>query len=95
MYELLPDQPLIVNLMLFMLAIFLAAGAFKKYDTIEQVLAVEPLTDQKYWVLEWADHVLDCPVFPEMLVDGPTQKIQLVLAFCIQVRELLLRVGME
>ncbi len=61
--------------MLFMLAIFLAAGAFKKYDTIEKVLAVKPLTDQKYWVLEWADHVLDRPVFLEMSANGLTRKI--------------------
>ena len=45
-----------------MLAIFLAAGAFKKYDCLEQVLAVRPPADQKYWVLEWADHHKDDPV---------------------------------
>ncbi|KAK0707790.1 hypothetical protein B0H67DRAFT_495372 [Lasiosphaeris hirsuta] len=97
LYEHVPDQPLIVNPILFMLAIFLAAGAFKKYDTIEQVLAVKPPTDQKYWVLEWADHVhaLDLPVFPEMSPDGLTQKIQSASAFCTQVRKLSLRAGME
>ncbi|KAH7025146.1 uncharacterized protein B0I36DRAFT_367030 [Microdochium trichocladiopsis] len=65
--------------------------------TIEQVLAVKPPTDQKYWVLEWADHVhaLDLPVFPEMSPDGPTQKIQSASAFCTQVRQLSLRAGME
>ena len=82
LYEFLPDQPLIVNPMLFMLSIFLAAGAFKKYDTLEQVLAVKLPKDQGYWVLEWADHVLDLPVFLEMLADGMTEKIQLASAFC-------------
>ncbi|KAK3939116.1 hypothetical protein QBC46DRAFT_365016 [Diplogelasinospora grovesii] len=70
LYEFLPDQPLFVNPILFMLAIFLAAGAFKKY-----------------WVLEWADHVLDLPVFPE--------KIQTGTSFSTQLKELSLRAGME
>ncbi|KAK0612550.1 hypothetical protein B0T17DRAFT_499912, partial [Bombardia bombarda] len=95
LYELLPGQPFIINPILFMLAIFLAVGAFKKYSIIEQVLAVKPPTDQQYWELEWADHVLDLPVFPEMSPDGPTEKIQTVSAFCTQIRDLSLRAGME
>ncbi|KAK3939345.1 hypothetical protein QBC46DRAFT_364849 [Diplogelasinospora grovesii] len=95
LYELLRDQPLIVNPVLFMLAVFLAAGAFKKYRTVEQVLAVEPPTDQSYWVLEWADRVLDLPVFPEISADGPTQKIQTGPAFSTQVKGLSQRAGME
>ncbi|KAI0534969.1 hypothetical protein GGR58DRAFT_515723 [Xylaria digitata] len=95
LYELLPGQPLIINPMLFMLAIFLAVGAFKKYSMVEQVLAVKPPTDQQYWELEWADHVLDLPVFPEMSPDGPTEKIQTASAFCTQIRDLSLRAGME
>ncbi|KAI2638877.1 hypothetical protein GGS26DRAFT_543103 [Hypomontagnella submonticulosa] len=88
LYELLPGQPLIINPMLFMLAIFLAVGAFKKYSMVEQVLAVKPPADQQYWELEWADHILDLPVFPEMSPDGPTQKIQTASAFCTQIRDL-------
>lgn len=83
-----PGQPLIINPMLFMLAIFLAVGAFKKYSMVEQVLAVKPPADQQYWELEWADHILDLPVFPEMSPDGPTQKIQTASAFCTQIRDL-------
>jgi len=61
--------------MLFMLAVLLAAGTFKRYHTVEQILALKPPADQKYWVFEWADHVLDLPFFPEVPVDGSTQKI--------------------
>ncbi|RYO74330.1 hypothetical protein DL764_010855 [Monosporascus ibericus] len=87
--------PLVANPMLFMLAIFLAAGAFKNYHTVEGVLAVKPPPDQRYWALEWADHVLDLPVFPEVSVNGPTEKIQTGTAFSSQLREVSLRAGME
>lgn len=80
-----------------MLAIFLAAGAFKKYHTLEQVLAVKPPADQRYWVLEWADRVLDLdlPVFPEVSAEGSTEKIQTATSFSTQVKGLSLRAGME
>jgi hypothetical protein len=79
--------------MLFMLAIFLAAGAFKKYHIVEQVLAVRSPVDQRYWVLEWADHVRDLPVFAEVSIDGPSEKIQTGTAFSTQLRGLSLRNG--
>lgn len=78
-----------------MLAIFLAAGAFKKYSTIQEILAIKPPTDQKYWVLDWADHILDQPVFPTVTANGPTQKIQKAGTFSTQVREVSVRAGME
>ncbi len=53
--------------MLFMLAVILAAGAVKKYKTIEQAVAVTPGEDGCQWVLEWEDSVLDFPIFPEVL----------------------------
>jgi hypothetical protein len=48
LYEILPEQPLIVNLMLFMLAIFVAIVAIKNYDTIEKILDVKPPVDQQF-----------------------------------------------
>lgn len=95
LYELLPDQPLLVNPILFILSICIAAGAFKNYQTIEEVLTVTPPLDQRYWVLEWADHVLDRPVFPEVSVNGPSEKIQTGASFSRQLKELSLRKGME
>lgn len=81
--------------MLFMLAIFVAAGALKRYHTIEQVLAVKPPADQRYWVFDWADRALDIPIFPEVTVDGPTEKIQAGTAFSKQLKDVSLRAGME
>ncbi len=42
LHERWPDRPLIVNRMIFMLAIVLAAGESKQYGTVKQVLAVKP-----------------------------------------------------
>ncbi|KAK4032828.1 hypothetical protein C8A01DRAFT_50461 [Parachaetomium inaequale] len=95
LYEFLPSQPLIVQPLVFMLAIFLARGAFKNYCTLEQVLNVKPPANRRSWVLEWADHVLDQPVFPEVSADGPTEKIQRATSFSKQVKALSLRAGME
>lgn len=81
--------------MLFMLAIFVAAGAIKKYHTIEQVLAVNSSADQRYWVFDWAGYVLDMPNFPEVTVDGPTENIQTGTAFSNQLKVVSLRAGME
>lgn len=57
-----------------MIYIFVAAGALKRYHSIEQILAIKPPADQRYWVFDWAEHVLDMPIFPGVTVDGPTEK---------------------
>ncbi|KAK0721562.1 hypothetical protein B0T26DRAFT_739088 [Lasiosphaeria miniovina] len=88
-------RPLVVNPMLFLLAICLAAGAFKKYKTLKEVLDVRPPANQRYWVLEWSPHVLDLPVFPEASVDGPTNKIQTGNSFNTQLRYLAIRAGVS
>ena len=95
LYEFLPDQPLLVNPILFILSICIAAGAFKNYTTVEDVLGVKPPQNQRYWVLQWADHILDRPVFPEVSMDGLSQKIQTGASFSKQLKELSLRKGME
>ncbi|KAM7219592.1 hypothetical protein V8F06_004973 [Rhypophila decipiens] len=69
LYEDLPDQLLVVQPMVFSLAVFLAAGAIKRYKTIEQVLEV--------WVFDWEEDVLGWPIYPEVSADGPVwEKIQ-------------------
>lgn len=95
LYEHLPGQPLILSPIVFLLAIFLARGAFKSYSDIQQILDVKPPSDQGYWVLDWADHVKDLPVFPTMTAKGMTQKIQTAGAFANQIRGLSIRAGME
>ncbi|ELQ32919.1 hypothetical protein OOU_Y34scaffold01015g11 [Pyricularia oryzae Y34] len=95
LYEHVPGQPLILNPIVFLLAIFLARGAFKSYSTIQQILAVKPPPDQEYWVLDWADRVMNLPVFPTMTAAGLTEKIQTAGAFTNQIRGLSIRAGME
>lgn len=95
LYEDVPNQLLVVNPMLFMISIFLAAGAVKHYQTVKQLLDVKPPDDQSYWILDWADHVLEKPVFPEMSVDGPKDKIQTGTGFSSQLTGLSLRAGMQ
>ncbi|TLS20592.1 uncharacterized protein PpBr36_11315, partial [Pyricularia pennisetigena] len=95
LYEHLPGQPLILSPIVFLLAIFLARGAFKNYSDIQQILDLKPPSDQGYWVLDWADHVKDLPVFPTMTAKGMTQKIQTAGAFANQIRGLSIRAGME
>jgi len=69
-----PAPPLSANGLLFLLAIIISAGAFRDYSTIEDVLAARPPPGRKFRIMDWADGVLDDPVFPEMSADGPTEK---------------------
>jgi hypothetical protein len=75
LYERLKPVPsLSANGLLFLLAIIISAGAFRDYNTIEKVLAARPLPGRKYRIMDWADGVLDNPVFPEISIDRPTEK---------------------
>ncbi|KAM7212780.1 Protein of unknown function (DUF3435) domain containing protein [Rhypophila decipiens] len=96
LYEDLPDQLLVVQPMVFSLAMFLAAGAIKRCKTIEQVLAVVPPKDGRQWVFEWEEHVLDWPIYPEVSADGPVwQKIQSGSSFNTQLAGLSDRAGLQ
>lgn len=69
-----PTPPLFANTAVYLLPIFLSAGAFREFKTLDQVLAVRPKPNETYWVLDWEDSVREDPVFPEMLASGPTKK---------------------
>jgi hypothetical protein len=69
-----PAPPLSANGLLFLLVIIISAGAFRDYSTIEDVLAARPPPGRKYWIMGWANRVLNDLVFPEMSVDEPTEK---------------------
>ena len=64
------------NPVLYILALALADDAFKDYNTLEEILELEPPLDQNIWHLEWKDCVLDLPVFRKMSLHGPTDTIQ-------------------
>ncbi|KAK0717568.1 hypothetical protein B0T26DRAFT_740895 [Lasiosphaeria miniovina] len=66
-----------------------------KSHTLKEVLDVRPPANQRYWVLEWSSHVLDLPVFPEVSVDGATNKIQTGNSFNTQLKALSIRAGIS
>jgi hypothetical protein len=78
---------------LFLLAIIISAGAFRDYSTIEDVLAARPPPRRKFWIMEWAEGVLDDPVFPEMSADGPTKKTKNETAWGCQCSDWAKRAG--
>jgi hypothetical protein len=49
---------------LFLLVIFISAGAFRDYHTIDDALAARPPLKRRFRIMEWADGVEDDPVFP-------------------------------
>ena len=69
-----PAPPLSANGLLFLLTIFISAGAFREYRTVKDVLDARPPLNRKYKIMDWADEVLDDPVFPEFSAEGPTEK---------------------
>jgi hypothetical protein len=69
-----PTPPLYANGILFLLAIFISARAFRDFPTIRDVLSVRPPPREKFRIMDWSDDVLDDPVFPEMRPSGPTKK---------------------
>lgn len=74
-----------------MLAVVLASRALERYKTLKQILAITPSDNRRYWVFDWEDRMLDWPIFPEVLINGPTwQKIQSAISFGQQFRELLI-----
>lgn len=82
--------------MVFILAVILAAGALKRYKTIEQLLAARPPEDGRQWELDWDDAILDHPVFPEVSAYGPVwEKIQSGSSFNSQLAGVSDRAGMQ
>nr|CAG8993140.1 Unknown function [Thelonectria discophora] len=69
-----PTPPLFANSIMFLLAIFVSHNAFRDLKRIEDVLQVRPPPKEKYRILDWADGVLNDPIFPEMCRTGPTSK---------------------
>ncbi|OBT56677.1 hypothetical protein VE04_03810 [Pseudogymnoascus sp. 24MN13] len=68
-----PAPPLLAHPLLFLLSIIISSNAFKNYKTVEDVLSARA-PKGKYRIMAWAHDVLDLPVFPEMSMDGPTEK---------------------
>jgi hypothetical protein len=86
--------PLILNPILFILGIALASCAFKHYETADQIFDLEPPQYDDHWILEWADHMQDVPVFQSATCDGPTGKIQKSSSHSRQLTSVCVRAGL-
>ncbi|KAH0542349.1 hypothetical protein FGG08_003287 [Glutinoglossum americanum] len=86
---------LLVNPVLFLLAIALADNAFRDYSTLEEILAIEPPADEDLYHIEWKDDILDMPFFRTATFEGPTNKIQKSNSFSHQLVALGRRAGYE
>jgi hypothetical protein len=86
---------LLVNSVLYLLAIALADNAFRDYSTLEEILAIELQTDEDLCYIEWKDDILDVPFFQTMTSQGPTGKIQKSTSFGGQLVALSRQAGYE
>ena len=63
------------NLILFILAIGLANGAFKNYNTVDDIFDVRAPRSNSL-ILEWADHMLRVPIFRDSTPADPFRTFQ-------------------
>lgn len=85
-------MPLICNAMLPILAILIAEKAFRDYDSIEDLLALEPPEGEMYH-LQWRNTILDQPFFKSMSARRAPGKIETAVAFGKRLRALGFRTG--
>jgi len=83
---------LVLNPILFILGI--ASSAFKHYKTADEIFDLQPPQYEDHWILEWADHMLDVPVFQGATCRGPTGKIQKSSSFSKQLTGASQRAGL-
>ncbi|KAH6665220.1 hypothetical protein B0J14DRAFT_606723 [Halenospora varia] len=63
------------NHILFILAIGLANGAFKNYNTVDVIFDVRAPRSNRL-ILEWADHMLRVPIFRDSTPADPFRTFQ-------------------
>jgi hypothetical protein len=86
--------PLVAQPIVHWLANIVSSQAFARYHTLDQILAIRPPKNSSYCVIEWADHMLDKPVFPEWTPDGRLDKTRCPNAWGSQSTALAKRAGM-
>ena len=69
-----PMPPFSANGLLFLLAIIILASTFRDYSNVKDVFIARPPPGRKYWIMDWADGVLDDPVFLKMFANRLTEK---------------------
>ncbi|KAL2015888.1 hypothetical protein VTK56DRAFT_4663 [Thermocarpiscus australiensis] len=85
--------PLFAQPMVHWLVNIISAQAFRDYHTIEDVLNVIPEEGESFCFLEWAEDMLDKPVFPEWSGSGPENKAKNDKAWGNQVSQWAKRAG--
>lgn len=58
----------------FLFPTFIAVGVLRDMKTIEDILARRPKLKEEMWIMGWEENVLDSPVFPEIMLHGPSEK---------------------
>ncbi|EJT68897.1 hypothetical protein, variant [Gaeumannomyces tritici R3-111a-1] len=92
LYEGLGPMPLICNAMLPMLAILIAAKAFRDYDTLKDFLDIKPPEGEMVH-LRWKDSILDQPFFKSMSARKTAGKMESAKALSKRLRALGFRAG--
>jgi len=66
----------VLNSILFIFAIALANNTFKHYKTTDQIFDLQPLNYDDYWIVKWADYMLNVSLFQATTYNGSIRKIQ-------------------
>jgi hypothetical protein len=85
-------MPLVCNAMLPILAIAIADRAFRDYDTIEDLLALEPEDDEMLH-LQWKESILNQPFFKTMSLRRGEGKIEKAGTLSKRLHDLGVRAG--
>ena len=85
--------PLFAQPMVHWLVNIISSEALRDYKTIEDVLSAFPEEGESFCFLEWADDMLDMPVFPEWSESGPKPKAKNDKAWGNQVSQRAKRAG--
>lgn len=86
--------PLVAQPIIHWLANIISSQALAQYHTLDQILEARPPENRSYRTLEWADHMLDQPVFPEWQPDGRKPKPRLPTAWGRQASAWAIRAGL-
>lgn len=85
-------MPLICNPMLPILAILITTKAFQDYETIDDLLAIQPSVGEMVH-LQWKKGVRDLPFFKSTSARSAPRKIESATAFGKRLRHLGFRAG--
>lgn len=86
--------PILAQPIVHWLANILASQALAEYQTLDEILKIRPPDGRSYCLLEWADHMLDKPVFPEWCANGKTSKARSPTAWGTQASAWAIRSGL-